>query len=250
MSVTKKLLTILHESDIFDHFCHPHPTPAYVANSLMSPTSHCHQHHNITSITLYHLFSCPILTLSYWANLCSSAQSTKSMRSVALNKLLSFILVGISFLNIEKTFILTNSAPSFRVLSTKEKIESGHKLVKIKLLSMFKLTELVWSSNTCFVDQPSNLREYFQNHLKNEINAKFQEIILTFISFPVSVKRYFTVQTSLNNSPSTTISFLIAPDFKPYFWRWSNSINTWCCESSLVQFSTMFGAFHWNYFDG
>ena len=73
------------------------------------------------------------------------------------------------------------------------------------------------------------------------------EIIGTFISFPVSVKRYFTIQSSLNNSPSTTICFLIAPDFKPYFWRWSNSINAWCSESSLVQFSTMFGTFHWKH---
>ena len=32
--------------------------------------------------------------------------------------------------------------------------------------NFFKLTELVWSSNTCFVDQPSNLHGYFRSHLK------------------------------------------------------------------------------------
>ena len=160
-------------------------------------------------LTLYHLFSCPILTLSYWANLCSSAQSTKSIRSVALKWIIE--------------------------------VHFG--------LGLMKLTELVWSSNTCFVDRPSNLHGYFRNHLKIYSNYRGKEIIRTFISFPVSVKRYFTIQSSLNNSPSTTISFLIAPDFKPYFWRWSNSINTWCSESSLIQLSTMFGTFHWNYFE-
>ena len=39
----------------------------------------------------------------------------------------------------------------------------GHQPLVTKLV---KLTELVWSSNTCFVDQPSNLHGYFRNHLK------------------------------------------------------------------------------------